>query len=72
MVEIVYALPDRATIKAYRLRAPATVGDALALAAMDLIGKNIRTAYAEPGNHAARSFAVAPRSIPPSAASTTR
>jgi alcohol dehydrogenase class IV len=28
--------------------------DALALAAMDLIGKNIRTAYAEPGNHAAR------------------
>jgi alcohol dehydrogenase class IV len=28
--------------------------DALALAAMDLIGRNIRTAYAEPGNHAAR------------------
>jgi alcohol dehydrogenase class IV len=28
--------------------------DALALAAMDLIGKNIRTAYAEPNNHAAR------------------
>ena len=28
--------------------------DALALAAMDLIGKNIRTAYAEPSNHAAR------------------
>jgi alcohol dehydrogenase class IV len=28
--------------------------DALALAAMDLIGKNIRTAYAEPDNHAAR------------------
>jgi alcohol dehydrogenase class IV len=28
--------------------------DALALAAMDLIGKNIRAAYAEPGNHAAR------------------
>ena len=28
--------------------------DALALAAMDLIGKNIRTAYAEPGNLAAR------------------
>ena len=35
MVEIVYALPDRATIKAYRLRAPATVGNALALAAAD-------------------------------------
>jgi alcohol dehydrogenase class IV len=28
--------------------------DALALAAMDLIGKNIRTAYAEPDNHRAR------------------
>ncbi|MSP02530.1 MAG: iron-containing alcohol dehydrogenase [Acetobacteraceae bacterium] len=28
--------------------------DALALAAMDLIGKNLRAAYAEPGNHAAR------------------
>jgi alcohol dehydrogenase class IV len=28
--------------------------DALALAAMDLIGKHIRTAYAEPTNHAAR------------------
>jgi alcohol dehydrogenase class IV len=28
--------------------------DALALAAMDLIGKHIRTAYAEPDNHAAR------------------
>jgi alcohol dehydrogenase class IV len=28
--------------------------DALALAAMTLIGKNIRTAYAEPANHAAR------------------
>lgn len=28
--------------------------NALALAAMDLIGKNIRTAYAEPNNHAAR------------------
>ncbi len=28
--------------------------DALALAAMDLIGKNIRVAYAEPDNHAAR------------------
>jgi alcohol dehydrogenase class IV len=28
--------------------------DALALAAMDLIGKHIRTAYAEPNNHAAR------------------
>lgn len=28
--------------------------DALALAAMDLIGKNIRTAYAEPNNHQAR------------------
>jgi len=28
--------------------------DALALAAMDLIGKNIRIAYAEPNNHAAR------------------
>jgi len=28
--------------------------DALALAAMDLIGRNIRAAYAEPDNHAAR------------------
>ncbi len=28
--------------------------DAMALAAMELIGKNIRTAYAEPDNHAAR------------------
>lgn len=36
IVEIICALPDRAIIKAYRLMPPATVADALALAAADL------------------------------------
>jgi hypothetical protein len=35
IVEVIYALPERAVVKAYRLRAPATVADALALAASD-------------------------------------
>jgi hypothetical protein len=35
-VEVIYALPDRAIVKAYRLLPTATVGDALALAAADL------------------------------------
>ncbi len=35
IVEVIYALPDRALVKAYRLWAPATVADALALAAAD-------------------------------------
>ena len=34
-VEVIYALPDRAVVKAYRLVPPATVADALALAAAD-------------------------------------
>ncbi len=35
LVEVIYALPDRAVVKAYRLLPPATVADALALAAAD-------------------------------------
>ncbi|HEX4153690.1 MAG TPA: RnfH family protein [Steroidobacteraceae bacterium] len=34
-VEVIYALPDGAVAKAYRLTPPATVADALALAAAD-------------------------------------
>src|SRR5580658_5193563 len=41
-------------LEAFVSRRANPFSDALALAAMDLIGKNIRTAYAEPGNHAAR------------------
>ncbi len=35
VVEVVYAQPDRAVLKSYRLAAPATVADALRLAAAD-------------------------------------
>jgi putative ubiquitin-RnfH superfamily antitoxin RatB of RatAB toxin-antitoxin module len=35
LVEVIYALPDRAVVKAYRVTAPATAADALALAAAD-------------------------------------
>jgi hypothetical protein len=35
IVEVVCALPERAIIKAYRVSSPATVADALALAAAD-------------------------------------
>ena len=35
LVEVAYALPDRAVVKAYRLSSPARLGDALALAAAD-------------------------------------
>lgn len=35
IVEVIYALPDRAIFKAYRLPSPSTVADALALAAAD-------------------------------------
>ena len=41
-------------LEAYVSRRANPFSDALALAAMDLIGKNLRTAYAEPNNHAAR------------------
>lgn len=34
-VEVIYALPERAIVKPYRLQASATVADALALAAAD-------------------------------------
>jgi hypothetical protein len=34
-VEVIYALPDQAIVKAYRLMPTATVADALALAAAD-------------------------------------
>jgi uncharacterized protein len=34
-VEVIHALPERAIVKSYRLQAPATVADALALAAAD-------------------------------------
>jgi putative ubiquitin-RnfH superfamily antitoxin RatB of RatAB toxin-antitoxin module len=35
LVEVIFALPDSAVVKAYRLAPPATVADALALAAAD-------------------------------------
>jgi|ERR1700678_510380 uncharacterized protein len=35
LVEVIYALPERAVVKAYRVTATATVADALALAAAD-------------------------------------
>ena len=35
LVEVVYALPERAVVKTYRVTVPATVADALALAAAD-------------------------------------
>jgi putative ubiquitin-RnfH superfamily antitoxin RatB of RatAB toxin-antitoxin module len=35
LVEVAYALPDRAVIKTLRLPSPATLGDALDLAAAD-------------------------------------
>jgi putative ubiquitin-RnfH superfamily antitoxin RatB of RatAB toxin-antitoxin module len=35
LVEVIYALPERAVVKGYRVTAPATVADALALAAAD-------------------------------------
>jgi len=35
LIEVVYALPERAIVKAYRLGYPATVKDALAAAAAD-------------------------------------
>jgi uncharacterized protein len=35
LVEVVYALPQRAILKVFRLRSPATVADALAAAAAD-------------------------------------
>jgi alcohol dehydrogenase class IV len=41
-------------LEAYVSKRANPFSDALALAAMDLIGKHIRTAYAEPGNLAAR------------------
>jgi uncharacterized protein len=35
LVEVIYALPERAVVKGYRVTAPATAADALALAAAD-------------------------------------
>jgi uncharacterized protein len=35
LVEVIFALPERAVVKAFRVTAPATVADALALAAAD-------------------------------------
>jgi hypothetical protein len=34
-IEVIHALPDRAVVKTYRVTPPATVGDALTLAAAD-------------------------------------
>ena len=41
-------------LEAYVSKRANPFSDALALAAMDLIGRNLRAAYAEPNNHAAR------------------
>lgn len=63
--ELTYSVPQRTTadtgvdslthaLEAYVSRRANPVSDALALAAMELIGRNLRTAYAEPRNAAAR------------------
>ncbi len=63
--ELTFSVPPRTTadtgvdslthaLEAYVSRRANPFSDALALAAMELIGKNIRTAYAEPGNASAR------------------
>jgi alcohol dehydrogenase class IV len=63
--ELTLSVPPRTTadtgvdslthaLEAYVSKRANPFSDALALAAMDLIGKHIRTAYAEPANHAAR------------------
>ena len=63
--ELTLSVPPRTTadtgidsfthaLEAYVSKRANPFSDALALAAMELIGKNIRTAYSEPGNHAAR------------------
>jgi alcohol dehydrogenase class IV len=63
--ELTYSVPPRTTadtgvdslthaLEAYVSRRANPVSDALALSAMSLIGANIRTAYAEPRNAAAR------------------
>src|SRR6476469_3970787 len=63
--ELTYSVPPRTTadtgvdslthaLEAYVSKRANSFSDALAMAAMGLIGKNIRTAYAEPRNAAAR------------------
>jgi alcohol dehydrogenase class IV len=63
--ELTYSVPPRTTadtgvdslthaLEAYVSRRANPISDALALSAMSLIGPNIRTAYAEPRNAAAR------------------
>ncbi len=63
--ELTYTVPQRTTadtgvdslthaLEAYVSRRANPVSDALALAAIELIGRNLRTAYAEPRNAAAR------------------
>src|SRR5271167_457432 len=63
--ELTYSVPPRTTadtgvdslthaLEAYVSRRANPISDALALSAMSLIGANIRTAYAEPRNAAAR------------------
>ncbi len=63
--ELTYTVPQRTTadtgvdslthaLEAYVSRRANPVSDALALAAMELIGRNLRTAYGEPRNAAAR------------------
>ena len=63
--ELTFSVPPRTTadtgidslthaLEAYVSKRANPFSDALALAAMDLIGKNLRTAYAEPANATAR------------------
>jgi len=63
--ELTFSVPPRTTadtgvdslthaLEAYVSKRANPFSDALALAAMELIGRNIRVAYAEPGNAAAR------------------
>jgi alcohol dehydrogenase class IV len=63
--ELTYSVPPRTTadtgvdslthaLEAYVSKRANPISDALALSAMELIGANIRTAYAEPRNAAAR------------------
>src|SRR5215831_2501541 len=63
--ELTYSVPPRTTadtgvdslthaLEAYVSKRASPISDALALSAMELIGRHIRTAYAEPRNAAAR------------------
>jgi uncharacterized protein len=55
LVEVAYALPQRAIVKVFRLPSPATVGDALRLAAADPDFSGIDLAHAPVGVYGKRA-----------------